>query len=157
MRRTIISLAAVLILAAMAPPAMAATTTTTEITTIPFTTTIGDNPCTGEPVTLQGELRVITHVTESAGSYIANSFLLPRRVTGVGVSTGAEYVFVGATHSSFTLTGALQNEVTDTFSSSLVSRGGGGNLLVTGVFHETVNANGEVTALVDSVGATCTG
>jgi hypothetical protein len=38
-----------------------------------------------------------------------------------------------------------------------VSPGGGGNLLVTGVFHETVDANGEITALVENVAARCVG
>jgi hypothetical protein len=131
---------------------------TTERTIVPFSTVVGDNPCTGEPVALEGELLVITHTTENAtGGFNANIFLIPRGVTGHGLLTGADYLFVGPTHSTFTLSELPQNEVTDTFSSVLVSPGGGGNLLVQGTFHETVNANGEVTALVENVGASCVG
>lgn len=107
---------------------------------------------------LEGELLVVSHVTENAGGgYTANIFLIPQSTRGVGLVSGGDYLFVGATHSSFTLNGPLQNQVTDTFTSNLVSPGGGGNLLVTGVFHETVNANGEIAALVDNVGVSCVG
>jgi hypothetical protein len=150
MRRSITCILAGVFLAAAAP-GFAATTT------IPFSTTIGDNPCTNEAVAVAGELLVITHVADSGETYSATSVLVPRRVTGVGLDSGESYAFVGATHSTFTLAGSGQTQVTDTVTMNLVSPEGSGNLLFTGVFHETVNANGDVTAIVEQTGARCTG
>jgi hypothetical protein len=44
-----------------------------------------------------------------------------------------------------------------TSSSGSSSISSSGNLLVTGVLHETVDANGEITALVENVAARCVG
>lgn len=157
LRRTVVPLMALLLVGATSS-ALAQAAPVTERTTIPLSTVIGDNPCTGEPVALEGELLVVSHITENAGGgFTANIFLIPQRVRGVGLVSGSAYLFNGATHSSFTLNGPAQNQVTDTFTSNLVSPGGGGNLLVTGVFHETVDANGEITALVENVAARCVG
>ena len=46
--------------------ALAAASSQTEVFTVPFSTTVGDNPCTGEPVAVTGELRFVVHTTTDA-------------------------------------------------------------------------------------------
>lgn len=138
--------------------ALADATSETEVFTVPFATTVGDNPCTGEAVTVTGELRFVVHTTvDATGGFHSKIVIVPTRASGVGETTGTRYVYAGATTSAFNLTGPPQNTVTDTFTTVVASKGSGGNLIVTGVFHETVSATGEVTAFVDNVQARCTG
>jgi hypothetical protein len=116
----------------------------------------GRRPCTGEPVAVEGTLVILSRTTVSeAGGPSSSIWLLPDAVTAVGVETGASYVYRSVTGSSFTL--QQGTSVADTSTLALIRPGSGGNLLVRILLHETLTATGEVTALVENGGATCTG
>lgn len=158
MRQLVSTLVAVALAGIVAVPAFGRATTEGQRLLVPFSTTVGDNPCTGEAVAVQGELLVVTRTTEDAsGGFHATIVLVPHGVTAVGLLTGTTYTYAAATHSSFTSSGPPQNEVTDTFTTVVAGVDGGGNLVIRGVFHETVAANGEITAFVDRIAATCVG
>ena len=118
---------------------------------------VATTPCTGEEVLVTGDFHVVTNVVEdnAGGSHVVLSFAWAQLV-GTGVTSGVAYHGQDGSHSAFA-SRLPQNELTAAFSMVLASSGAGGNLVVQGVFHETVDANGEVRALVEFDGATCTG
>jgi hypothetical protein len=155
-RFVLIALAAVVMAAASTVPAAVAAETEISRLSVTFSTVVGDNPCTEEPVVVEGTLVILSRTTVGeTGNLSSSILLLLRDVTAVGVETGASYVYRSVTGSSFTL--QQGTSVTDTSTLVLVRPGSGGNLLVRLVFHETLAATGEVTALVENGGATCTG
>jgi hypothetical protein len=123
-----------------------------------FTTVVPWTPCTGEAVLVQGQARLVTHtVTDPVGGTHIAQVWASSQLTGVGMTTGTAYHGTDGATSAFVSTGPPQNTLTDTFHTILVGAGRAGNLLLTGVFHETVDATGAVTAQVDTFSATCTG
>ena len=137
-------------------PASAATVSHTN-ETVPLSIVVPETPCTGEDVLVTGDFHVVTNVVEdnAGGSHVVLSFAWAQLV-GTGVTSGVAYHGQDGSHSAFA-SRLPQNELTAAFSMVLASSGAGGNLVVQGVFHETVDANGEVRALVEFDGATCTG
>jgi hypothetical protein len=135
---------------------VAQASTSIERFTIPFS--IDDvNPCTGEPITLSGELNITNVVTADAnGGFHFNYTLVPSQVRGVGAS-GATYKAVGGEREHFNVTAGetLNDTYTNTF--NLISQGGGDNFIVHVTFHVTVDANGDVTAEVVLDSAECRG
>jgi hypothetical protein len=115
------------------------------------------HPCSGEPVTLSGELRLTERVvSDSAGGVHLSFHLRPSQVRGTGA--GQEFMAVGGSREHINeLSGGLP--FTDTFTTifNLVSRGGGENFVSQATFHITVNENGDVTAEVDRVRSQCVG
>jgi hypothetical protein len=103
---------------------------------------------------LTGTLLTTTTITPNRGGGFLLAFHAnPQGVTGVGLTSGALYRGTGVTRETITVNGAS----TDTFVNSfkLIGPGTTPNLLVTQIFHVTVDANGNVTSLVDSTTVKC--
>ena len=151
-------LAAFAVLLVAVAPVHAQATTYRETFTVPFNLVLF-NECTGEDVALSGELRIRVKTTIDANGGIHSTFhLVPRRVRGEGVDSGIRYKLVGGAriHFNADADGAPLN-FTATAMFNLVSQGGSDNLQVKFTFHVTVNANGEVTAVVDNFRLRCVG
>lgn len=116
-----------------------------------------ENPCTGETITLTGEMMIMEHeVDDSAGGSHFKFTIHVGGITAIGAS-GTEYRSVGA-HSDYTSSGPGRAETfTFTISFLVISEGGTDNFLAKPTIHFTVNANGEPTADVFKFEAKCVG
>ena len=145
-----------MLLAATASVARADTTTGTRIVTLPVNRTLF-NHCTGEAVLLSGELRSVFHFTLGDNGYRAH-LAMTQHLTGVGTLSGNRYLQVSVQQTSIVFNDRQFGEVhTVPLVVTLVSQGGGDNLLLVGLLHYTFNANGELTAEVDTLSAECVG
>jgi hypothetical protein len=108
----------------------------------------------GETVALSGELHELFHVTISlGGNVVVKTFDNPQGVTGVGLTTGAQYQATGVTQEIF----SLRVGATDTFVNEfhVIGQGPDNNFVVREVLHLTINANGELTAQIDNFSVEC--
>ena len=155
-----------LALAGLAVPALAAGEGAETITieqTLPFDTVV-DNPCSGEAVVVTGEAHFLTHETiDATGGDHAVSVVNLVGVTGTS-ATGTRYVFQQITAVPFNNPegrGAAPRQPGLEFSqvqtTTIIATGPTDNLVVELVFHVTLNANGELTAVVEHVHARCVG
>jgi len=127
-------------------------------TTISLSFVFPSTPCTGEAVAVEGTLHLVSSSsTDAAGGLHTVSVFSSQQLVGTGLATGASYNGTYEGHSTFTLSGPPQNTVTDTFQMVLAGTGGVGNLVIVGVFHETVDADGVVRSQVDVGSSKCTG
>ena len=100
------------------------------------------NPCTNENVDISGTALAVVDTTPDDNGLTGHS--VDVALKGVGQTTGAQYISVGTN----TVTdiesdnGALVE--TTTTRSRLVAAGPGNDLLFAIVFHETINANGDL-------------
>ena len=115
--------------------------------------------CTGEDVHLTGEQRITAMtVIDDRGGIHTTFQLVPQNVRGVGLTSGIEYKAVGSALNSVNADAETAPLVSTSMSMfNLVSQGGGDNLQVKFTVHFTVNANGEVTAVVENFSAKCVG
>lgn len=135
-------------------PRYAATTATINIFE-PFAQT-NFVPCAnggaGEDVLLSGILHVQAHATVSnSGNVVARTHFQPQGVTGVGQTTGDVYRAVGITQETAHGTGTF----TYVNNFRLIGPGTDNDFHVKQTIHVTVDANGNVTAVVDSTTTTC--
>jgi hypothetical protein len=127
----------------------------TDRTTVSYGAVI--ESCSGENISLSGELLLITHVTEdSSGGLHAEVTFVPRKILGVSAS-GTRYREVVGQRQRFTISG--QGTLTETFTTEfmLISQGGEDNLLERATAHVTITPNGDVTAFVNNVSFECVG
>ena len=105
----------------------------------------------GEYVNLTGELEIQSHSVEDAkGGTHLTTHVRPSGVVGTGVTTGLRYLGVGGTFEGEGYAAAGQATVyTFVNNFRIIGKGPGNNLLVHYTIHQTLNANGEVTADVD--------
>jgi hypothetical protein len=96
---------------------------------------------------------VITTV-DTANGFLVTGVFNPQGVTGVGLVSGRVYHGTGVTFE--TLMAAASETYTLVNNFRLVSPGPGGDVIVQNMFHVTVNANGEVTAVLDRSTVSCT-
>ena len=112
----------------------------------------------GEVISVSGPLHVLTHTTISnSGMAHVKQHFQPQGLSGEGFTTGDKYQGTGVTQEEFNVDlrdGAPQ---TDTFINNfrMIGQGPDNNYLVHENFHVTVNANGEVTTVVDNFSVTC--
>jgi hypothetical protein len=107
----------------------------------------------GELVLLDGDLHVLTHITANKNGFHIKSHFQPQGISGTGQTTGDKYQATGVTQDQFNLGPG------ETFTSinnfRIIGQGPGNNLLVHSTFHYTINANGELTVVVDNFRAEC--
>jgi hypothetical protein len=108
----------------------------------------------GEDVTLSGTLHDVFHVTINGNKFVLKTHDQPQGVTGVGAITGDIYHATGVTQE--TTTSGLVG-FTDAFVNSfkIIGPGPSNNVLIQGVVHFTVNANGTLTVARDQFTAEC--
>lgn len=109
-----------------------------------------------EPIELSGQLHSVFHVTiDASGGVHVVGQTNPQGVTGIGLVTGTQYQGTGVSRFNFNMQAGEEFTSVDSF--KIIGRGTTDNLLVQGTFHVTVNANGEVTAVVDNFFVKCQG
>lgn len=124
-------------------------------TVIPFTNSGTVNPCNGEVVQLSGSVNFRSHLTidQNGGIHLVvheNA----QGLSGVGCTTGAKYQ-VNSAEDQETNFKALPAESTFTMHSNVIGQGTVPNFVFHLTVHTTVNANGEVTALVLNTSSDC--
>jgi hypothetical protein len=125
---------------------------------MPLATTI-TVPCAargaGEMIDLTGEVHAVFSVTVDAngGVHISTHFNNVG-VSGIGLTTGDRYHAAGPNHFVSNSRGT-QNELTFVNDFLLVAPGSGNNLRIHELVHVTVDANGEITAEVNSLAVDC--
>jgi hypothetical protein len=107
--------------------------------------------CTDEVVEISGSLHMVNQV-QADGSVIGHFNY--QDVSGVGLVSGAIYRIAAVDH--FRLSAPFPASIASVSSFRLISRGSKSNLLVTVLYHVTVNANGEVAASIDKLNMQCT-
>ena len=133
--------------------AEAFTVTTVEQIPISFET-----PGCEEPILLTGTLHLVSHVTFDAnGGFHLVSESNPQGVRGLGLTSGTMYQGTGVGRVNANASGSGAEEFTTVGSFKIIGRGPTDNLLVQATFHVTVNANGEVTSVVDNFSVRCQG
>jgi hypothetical protein len=117
------------------------------------------NPCTGDDVTLTGSLDVVVRATTSASGRSNFALHQVTDASGSGVPSGTQYaaheVDNFEENNVTSANGAF--EVTETTNLHLTTKGSDPNLVVHLTEHETVNANGEITAVTLDFASDCRG
>ena len=121
---------------------------------------VGDvvvNPCNGERVTITaGTFQIVDHVTAtSSGGFHVIAEGNAHGVKGIGTS-GASYQAPGGFWVEMNVTPGAQVN-TEVGFLSLIGQGTVPDFRQGGVLHLTVDANGNVTASIDTATQTCTG
>lgn len=110
----------------------------------------------GELVFLEGTLHLQEHITINNNRANLKVHAQPQGVSGVGQITGDVYRGTGVTQEQDSI--ALVNGASEfTFINNfrLIGPGPGNNLQTHQTVHLTINANGEVTAVVDNTNIDC--
>lgn len=110
----------------------------------------------GETVDFTGDLHLLASFTINGNNVSGKSHFQPQGIKGIGQITGDRYNAVGVTQESFK--GSLQNDqFTQTFVNNfrLIGPGPGNNLQIHENAHVTINANGEVTVVIDNFSVEC--
>ena len=110
----------------------------------------------GEVVLISGTLHVQNHITINDNRASIKIHFQPQGAGGVGLTTGDQYNATGVTqeHDSLPLTnGATEFTFTNNF--RIIGQGPDNNLQVHQTVHVTVNANGDVTTIVDNSTVDC--
>jgi hypothetical protein len=125
---------------------------------IPFAFT-ADDPCTGEAVAFEGELRevVTSHLDSAGGVHHAEAARL--RLSGVGLVSGTVYRYIQTSPDSLNLdtSDGFPFEATAVTTGHTIGAGSTDDFLVHTLFHETIDANGDVTSEVLAVTTECVG
>lgn len=138
-------------------PALARATTFTDNVGVP-TEIFVFVPCArggaGEFVQLSGMLHILFVTTiDDKGGFHSKFHFQPQGISGTGFIKGDKYQGTGVTQGSFN--GRVGFETTFVNNFKMIGQGPGNNFLIHENVHITVNANGEVTALVDHVSVKC--
>jgi len=108
----------------------------------------------GEVILMSGNLHILINVTtDAAGGFHVKQHFQPQGLTGTGLVTGAKYQGTGVTQSSQNMTAGQTYTFINNF--RMIGQGKGNNLLVHQNFHQTINANGEVTSLHNNSSVEC--
>jgi hypothetical protein len=107
--------------------------------------------CTDELVEISGTIHLITQ-TQADGSVVG--VFNYQGVTGVGLTSGSRYQVSAV--DQVRLRAPFPSSITSTSSFHLISRGSASNLLVTVLYHITINGSGEATVSIDTMNMQCT-
>jgi hypothetical protein len=107
--------------------------------------------CTGEVVEISGTVHMVNQ-SQADGSVIGHFNY--QDVSGAGLTSGIVYRVTAVDH--VRLRAPFPSSISSVQSFRLISQGAGSNLLVTVLYHITVNASGEVTASLDNLDMQCT-
>jgi hypothetical protein len=137
-----VSLAALSALAAFVAPAQAADGLVVDRFPVSFSFF---NPCTDENVDVSGSALAVIDTTPDNHGLSGHSVDIALK--GVGLTTGAHYVSVGTNTITENTSDNGARVETVTTHLRLVTSGPGNDLLFAIVFHETINANGDLVIL----------
>lgn len=112
--------------------------------------------CNGNPIEFQGTLHIVTHLTRTpSGSVHLIMHENFQGVTAVDTVTGEEFRTGDAGTLSVNATPPFPFEFTSTESLVLSAPGPDNNLRVKAIVHHTLNANGELTSVVENFVIEC--
>ena len=132
-------------------------TESTPNTTINFVSVDGKQfliPCTGDVVTLTGQIIVVSSVNQVGSSIHVHSLTNPQGVTGVSTS-GATYQVTGNGQMRFNGTAGGQSTMQFVNNIGLIGQGRAVNLVGHQVSHLTVNGNGDITVDIEFENINC--
>jgi hypothetical protein len=162
LRRCLVLVAMMLLAMALGvAPAWAARASEGAISvSVPQDGRIVPNDCNGELVEVSGDLHFVFNVVlNPRGGITVVSSDNPQGITGVGLTTGTQYQGTGGARNIIAIgsptTSALSFTIISNF--RLVSEGSSDNFLVHETIHFTLTPDGEVTAEVVKLEATCKG
>jgi hypothetical protein len=127
-----------------------------EIQRIPFTT-VTFSPCTPDNILVTGEWQIVGHVTRSDNEGFHAGLLINCHGTGIGLNTGAQYLFNQTLSMSLNAGAPFPFISTQSLHETLVGQGSVPNLNVTSLAHITVNANGELSVTFSDFEIDCHG
>ena len=105
----------------------------------------------GEMIVLNGVMHEVYHVTiDGNGGFHAKVHSQPQRLSGTGLTSGDKYQATGVTQYQENFNGKVGETYTYVNNYRMIGQGPGNNLLIHYNVHITVNANGDVTAVVDN-------
>lgn len=107
--------------------------------------------CTAELVEISGTIHLVSQ-TQADGSVVGHFNY--QNVTAIGLDSGTVYQVAAV--DNFYLSDPFPSSINSLRAFRLISQGSDSNLLVTALFHVTVNAAGEVTADIDTLDMLCT-
>lgn len=142
-------------ISAAANPAI--TQTTNEFIPLALTLFV---PCAadgaGEFVDMEGPLHHLSHVTIKGDHLTLKTHDQPQGISGYGQTTGDKYQGTGVTQQTWNWNG-VSYPFTTTFVNNfrIIGQGPGNNLLLHNNQHVTINANGDVTTVVDNFRVEC--
>ena len=140
-----------------AAPSRAAAYTTTDQQIIPFAAVYSaESTCTGEAVLVSGEAHLVGHITVNEGggfTTVAHSNL--RDVSAVGQASGTWYQVVTTFNTSGHAGATPPTVLSSHLTVRVIAPVGQNDFVIRKVFHLTINANGELTALVSDFGTEC--
>jgi hypothetical protein len=110
--------------------------------------------CYGEDINLtSGDILVRSHGVVDQNGFHGTFDVVRQGVKGIGAQTGDQYEEVGTDTISQGLNSAFTSSMTDHI--NIVGQGPDNNAVLTSTFVVTVNANGDVTAMVQHYTLTC--
>lgn len=107
--------------------------------------------CTGEEVEISGTIHMMNQI-QADGSVIGHFNY--QNVSGIGLTSGNAYRVSAVDH--VRLSAPFPSSISSVQSFRLISQGSESNLLVSVLYHITVNASGEMTASLDNLNMQCT-
>jgi hypothetical protein len=112
--------------------------------------------CTNEQVLLTGTFNVVTHSFTNATGFHQHFQLSLSEGKGVGETTGISYIMT-QTVQAFDYAGEVPALISEVVGTNLIGQGSAPNQVVKFQLHITVDAQGNVTAFIDSASTTCEG
>ena len=110
----------------------------------------------GEPVLVSGTLHIQQHITINDNHATIKTHAQPQGATGVGLTTGDKYNANGVTQEEDGISlDVSASEFTFVNNFRIIGQSNDNNLLVHQTIHETINANGTVTTVVDNTSVEC--
>jgi hypothetical protein len=110
-------------------------------------------PCNGEPIDGSGKVHFKDTATFAQNGSVHLTFHINAKGKGVGQVTGVKYEWNDAINESPNIAPPFTNTWTRRF--RLIGQGQVPDRFLDGIFHVTVNANGEVTSFKDEFTDTC--
>ena len=112
--------------------------------------------CYGEDITLtSGTVLIKSHGTMNQNGFHGTFDVIRQDIHGVGAQSGAQYVETGTDTGSQTQSWDNGFTTTMTDHINIVGQGPDNNAVISDVLHLTVNANGDITAVVSDYAITC--
>jgi hypothetical protein len=149
-RPWLVGLTLILALLALVVPAAPASAQTI-VTVVNYPGQVRDNQCNGEPVALDGELRMVTSITPTAnGGTRVRMTSVTRGLQGTGLVSNVSYRAVEIQHSVANYvpppgTGTFQSVV----ATLLIAHGNAPNMLLVVVLEATLASDGTLSAEVE--------
>jgi hypothetical protein len=138
--------------AALAMPVAAHASTSTE--KVLFATDV--IACNGDVIHLEGTLLVVfTQTSTPSGGFVLSMHFQPQGINGVDLTTGTRFLGTGLTRDLVVASPA--GAITETFENQfhIQATTGAESFIISEVFHVTLNANGDVTVVLDNLRSTC--